>query len=96
MRAEFDSEANALAITLVDAGRADRSDRIHERGGVDLLADKPVGVEVLYVDDGIEEPLAAAAAKYDLDLEALTAAARSAIAAPDRVVTLDVSAPSPA
>lgn len=38
------------------------------------------------------EPLAAAANRYDLDLEALKAAARSALEAPDRVITLEVAA----
>jgi hypothetical protein len=39
----------------------------------------------------IDEPLRAAAERYDLDAEALIAAARAALAAPDRAVTLDVA-----
>lgn len=45
---------------------------------------------------GIDEPLAAVAARYDLDLEALHAAAQSALAAPDRVIVLEVAARTPA
>lgn len=44
----------------------------------------------------ISEPLGAVAERYDLDLEALHAAAQSALAAPDRVVVLEVEARAPA
>ena len=37
------------------------------------------------------KPLRKAAERYDLDAEALIAAARASLAAPDRVVTLDVA-----
>jgi hypothetical protein len=45
---------------------------------------------------GISEPLAAMADRYDLDREALEAAAQSALAAPNRVVSVEVAAGSPA
>jgi hypothetical protein len=48
-------------------------------------------VQLLYPDLGVDEPLTAVANRYDLDAEALIAAARAALAAPDRVVTLDVA-----
>jgi hypothetical protein len=41
---------------------------------------------------GITEPLTAVAERYDLDREALHAAAQSAFAAPDRLVILEVAA----
>jgi hypothetical protein len=64
-----------------------------QRRGVVALADgKPIEVQILYPDMGIDEPLAAASARHGLDLEALTAAARSVLAAPDRVVMLEVAA----
>jgi hypothetical protein len=47
---------------------------------------------VIGAKDGVEEPLAAVAATYGLDLEALLAAARAALAAPDRTIVLDVLA----
>ena len=53
-------------------------------------------VQLLYPDMGISEPLGAVAERYDLDLEALHAAAQSALAAPDRVVVLEVEARAPA
>jgi hypothetical protein len=93
--AEYDTEARAIGITLAAGdAHATRSDLVHERGRVALLEGVPVDVEVLHPERGIEKPLRAAAKRYDLDLEALLAAARSAIAAPDREVTLDVAAPS--
>lgn len=51
-----------------------------------------IDVELLYPGDGIEEPLRAAADRFGLGLEALCAAARSALAAPDRLITLEVAA----
>jgi len=47
---------------------------------------------VIGAKDGLEDPLTAVAAAYDLDLEALLAAARAALAAPDRTIVLDVLA----
>ena len=59
---------------------------------VGLAADgRPVDVEILRVDDGIEAPLDAAAARYDLDRSALESAARAAIASADREVVLEIS-----
>jgi hypothetical protein len=49
-------------------------------------------VQLLYPDLGIDEPLAAVAGRYDLDREALQAAAQSALAAPDRAVVVEVAA----
>lgn len=92
MRADYDSTANAISITIVDAGRADRSDEVHSRAIVALADGKPVEVQLLYPDMGIVEPLAAVAVRYDLDREALQAAAQSTLAAPDRVINLEVAA----
>lgn len=96
MQADYDSTANAISITVADAQRADHSDEIHPRAVVALLDERPVEVQLLYPDLGISEPLAAVAARYGLDLEALTAAAQSALAAPDRVISLEVAARSAA
>lgn len=54
----------------------------------------PVELQLLYPDLGIEQPIAAVARRYDLDHSTLEAAARSALAVPDRVVVLDVLAPA--
>jgi hypothetical protein len=96
MRADYDSSANAISIAIVDAQTADRSDEVHPRAIVALSAGRPVEVQLLYPDMGIAEPLAAVADRYDLDREALEAAAQSALAAPNRIVSVEVAAASPA
>jgi len=96
MRADYDSEANAISIVIVDAADADASDEVHPRAIVALAAGKAVEVQLLYPDLGVSEPLAAVRERYALDHEALQAAAHSALAAPDRVVSLKVSGRTPA
>jgi hypothetical protein len=96
MRADYDSTANAISIAITDASEADSSDEVHSRAIVALADGKPVEVQLLYPDTGLDEPLAAVADRYEVDLEALHAAAQSALAAPDRVVVLEVTARTPA
>lgn len=91
MRADYDSTANAISIAITDAPHAEKSDEVHARAIVALADGKPVELQLLYPDMGIDEPLAAVAHRYDLDIEALRAAAQSALAAPDRVVVLEVA-----
>ena len=96
MQADYDTAANAISIAIADARHADGSDEVHPRAIVALAESKPVEVQLLYPEMGISEPLAAVADRYDLDREALYAAAQSALAAPDRLVILEVTARSPA
>lgn len=96
MRADYDSSANAISIALTDAQCAEQSDEVHPRAIVALSAGKPVEVQLLYPDMGISEALTAVSDRYDLDREALEAAAQSALAAPNRVVLVEVAAASPA
>ena len=95
MRADYDSAANAISISITDAAHADQSDEVHSRAIVALADGKPVEVQLLYPDQGIGEPLAAVVHRYRLDVEALHAAAQSALAAPDRIVSLEVAARTP-
>lgn len=53
-------------------------------------------MQLLYPDMGIGEPLTAVAERYALDRETLQAAAQSALAAPDRLVTVEVETRAPA
>jgi hypothetical protein len=92
MRADYDSEGDTIAIELVAVDRLDYGDDEIPGAVVGICDDKPVLIDVIGARDGIEEPLHAVAAKYDLDAEALIAAARAALAAPDRTVVLDVLA----
>jgi hypothetical protein len=96
VQADYDSTANAISITVTDAQRADHSDEVHPRAVVALFDERPVEVQLLFPDLGISEPLTAVAARYALDFEALAAAAQSALAAPDRVISLEVAARSAA
>lgn len=91
MQADYDTTANAISITIADAPSADRSDELHARAIVALAGDRPVEIQLLYPDLGISEPLTAVADRYGLDAEALAAAAQSALAAPDRMVSVEVA-----
>jgi hypothetical protein len=96
MRADYDSKANAISITLSGEEGAERADQVHSRAIVALHGNRPVELQLLYPDLGVDEPLAVAARNYGLDVEALIAAAQAALAAPDRFVTLDVAVRSAA
>ncbi|HEU5141979.1 MAG TPA: hypothetical protein VFU04_02360 [Solirubrobacterales bacterium] len=75
----------------MDTPHWEGSEGVGNRVNVSFMEGRPVNVELLYPDLGVEEPLRAAADRFGLDAEALIAAARAAIAAPDRVVTLEVA-----
>jgi hypothetical protein len=94
MRADYDSEGDTLAIELVDVvDRADYGDdETHPQAVVAIRDEQPVIVDIIGTKHDVREPLAAVATAYGLDLEALLAAARAALAAPDRTVVLDVLA----
>jgi hypothetical protein len=92
MWADYDKEANAVSIILVQGATAERADQRHSRAIVALRRGKPVSLELLYPDRGVDEPMRIVAEHYGLDSESLIAAANAALAAPDRVVTLEVSA----
>jgi hypothetical protein len=96
MRADYDSKANAISISLSGAPRAERADQVHSRAVIALHDDRPVELQILYPDLGIDEPLGAVARAYGLDEEALVAAAQAALAAPDRSITLEVAVRSAA
>ncbi|HEU4392962.1 MAG TPA: hypothetical protein VFR04_04915 [Solirubrobacterales bacterium] len=91
MRADYDSEADTIQIELEDVRRLGYGEDV-ENGAVivGIFDDRPVMVDVIGTRRGIERPLQRAAQRYDLDAEALIAAAHAALAAPDRPVELDV------
>ncbi len=92
MRAEYDSLANALSIDLIAVERWDHGEQVDDDYCNVAFADGRVAnVELLDPADHLQL-LDVAARRYDLDAEELQAAARSAIAAPDRVVELAVGA----
>jgi uncharacterized protein YuzE len=89
MRAEYDSRADALAIDLVSDPAAHSGEGVDDRCTVAIDEHgRALSIELLYPSEGIDASLGAAAERYGLDAEALVAAARSALAAPDREVVL--------
>lgn len=91
MRADYDSKANAISIALSNENEAERADRVHSRAIVAVRNEAPIQLQLLYPDLGIDEPLGAVVRAYGLDEEALVAAIKAALAAPDRAVTLEVA-----
>jgi hypothetical protein len=91
MKADYDSEADALSIELVQCERYDHQESVDEDNcHVGIVAGRAVDIELLYPARHLDL-LEVAAERYDLDGGALIAAAQAALAAPDRLVTMDVS-----
>lgn len=91
MKADYDSNADTIQLELEPVDRLDRDDASVAGVIVGIRDERPVMVDLIDARTKIEEPLRAAAERYELDAEALIAAARAALAAPDRTVTLDVA-----
>ncbi len=92
MRADYDSEGDTIQIELEPVDRLDYGEDVQDGAViVGILGGRAVMVDVIGTRSDFERPLRAAAGRYDLDAEALIAAARAALAAPDRAVTLDVA-----
>ena len=88
MKAAFDTEANALLIDLIGVGRCDDAVEIDDTFcHVALWKGRVATIELLNPADHLEL-LGRAAERFDLDSEALIAAAKAALAAPDRAVTV--------
>jgi uncharacterized protein YuzE len=92
MRADYDSEADALSIDLRRHGRYDHQEQVDDDYcNVAIVGGQVVNLELLTPEQHLGL-LDVAAERYDLDGTALLAAARAALAAPDRPVTLEVAA----
>ena len=92
MRADYDSEGDTIRIELEPGRRLGNAEDV-SNGAVIVTVheDRPVTVDVIGTHNGFEDVLCGAAERYELDAEALVAAAQAALAAPDRTVTLDVA-----
>jgi hypothetical protein len=91
MRAEYDSEADALSIELVEGVRWDESVVIDDSYcRLELAKGVPANIELLSPSRSLHL-LDLAAERAGIDPEEVQAAARSALAAPDRQVTLRFS-----
>lgn len=92
MRADYDSQANALSIDLIQFDLFECQESVHDTYcQVAFAKGVPANVELLN-PAGHLDLLEVAADRYDLDGPALLAAAQAALAAPDRIVDLEVGA----
>jgi hypothetical protein len=92
MRADFDSEADALDIELVKFDRLEGQDSVDDSYcQVGFAGGVPACIELLVPAQHLDL-LKVVAGRYDLDGAALLAAAQAALAAPDRIVNLEVGA----
>jgi hypothetical protein len=93
MRADYDSEADALSIELRRVERVDHQEQVDDDYCiVGIVGGSVMNVGLLYPARYLDL-LEVAAERYDLDGTALLAAAQAALAAPDRVVELEVGSP---
>lgn len=92
MRADYDSEADALDIELTPFDRYERQEQVHDSWCTVGFSDgQLVDVELLTPAEHLDL-LDVVAERYEIDGVALLAAAQAALAAPDRIVNLEVSA----
>lgn len=90
MLTDYDSEADALSIQLRPFTHFDRGEQVDEDYcNVGIVDGKVVEVELLNPAKHLDL-LRLAARRYCLDGTALVAAARAGLAAPDRLVTVEV------
>jgi len=91
MFARYDSEARSLAIDLEADASHQHNPEVAPNVLVGVRDGQAVSVEVISCDVVGLDGLDAAARAFGLDGEALLAAARAAIAAPDRGVNITVA-----
>ena len=93
MRADYDSKADALDIELVRFERLEGEDSVDDTFcQVGFANGGPACIELLNPAEHLDM-LPVVAERYELDGDALLAAARAALAAPDRLVELKVGVP---
>jgi hypothetical protein len=92
MKADYDSEADAISIVLRRFRAFDHEERVDEDDNchVGIVDGQAVEVELLYPARHLNL-LPVAAERYGLDGDALVAITRAALAAPDRLVKMDLS-----
>jgi len=91
MKADYDSEADAILIEIEVVDRWDRGVTVDDADfcEVAFLGGRPVGVTLRYPQEEFRL-LRNAAERFGLDATALEATTQAALAAPDRVVTVEV------
>jgi hypothetical protein len=93
MKVDYDSEGKSLLFEFGEFREREDGDYTEEvAGGICIVwfhDDRPESIQLLSADRDIT-PLDEAAARFGLDAEALRAAARAALAAPDREIHIEV------
>ncbi|MDO9410102.1 hypothetical protein [Patulibacter sp.] len=93
MQAIYDSQARAIAIQLESDPRQDRTDEVAPGAIAGLRDGRIVEVELIGVGSADDlQRIGLVSARYGLDPEAITAAFHAAVSAPDRLVTMTVTA----
>lgn len=92
MRADYDPQADSIAIELEDVDRADHGIELSEGTVVHLAEGRPVAIDMPDASQRITEKLTEVAVQYTLDLDALEGDGRTALANPNKVVVLKVLA----
>lgn len=88
MKADYDSQANALGIELVEVYRWDDGFEFDDDYcNLGFSEGRLVYIGLLYPNDNLHL-LKAVSEAYELDVEKVIAAAKAALAAPDLPVTL--------
>jgi len=92
VKSDYDSQGDTIQIDLVDpVGRVEfGNDKVDDGLVISIRDGKPVRIDVIGTGGDIGASLRRAGDHCGLDSEALLAAARAAVAAPDREVVLDV------
>jgi hypothetical protein len=91
MRADYDKAADTIQIELESVDRLDGDVSAIPGVLVGIRDKRPVLIDLIGTSVGLDERLRAVAERFELDAEALIAAARAALSAPNRAVTLDVA-----
>lgn len=91
MRADYDKAADTIQIELESVDRLDGD--IADIAGVlvGIRDQRPVLIDLIGTGTRIDERLRLVGERFELDAEALIAAARAALSAPNRAITLDVA-----
>lgn len=90
MRVDYDSQADALDIRLIRFVRYEHQEQVQDSYCTVGFAEGRVADIELLNPAAHLDLLAIVAERYDLDQGALLAAAKAGLAAPDRVVKLEV------
>jgi hypothetical protein len=93
MKVDYDPEARSILFEFGELREYEEGDYTETLAGYSCIVwfhdDRPESIQLLGADEDIT-PLDEAAERFGLDADALRAAARAALAAPNREITIDI------